>query len=140
MSYVCLWSPSWPTGAEFPADVIASFLMHAPRVAVGERGLVWADARGLHGGQLAAPRLRVPSDYGYDDAKAGVAMTPVAAEVAAMQGTTPLTIVKPGGDRAFIAPYKLVVLSPPDALLELVTGLGIETVGALAALDAEAVE
>ena len=49
MSYVCLWSPSWPTAADFPADLVASLLGVAPRVAVGERGLVWGDARGLHG-------------------------------------------------------------------------------------------
>ncbi len=140
MSYVCLWSPSWRIGVDFPADLVASLLAHAPRVAVGERGLVWGDARGLHGGQLAGELLRVANDYGFDDAKAGVAMTPVAAEVAAMQGTTPLTVVKAGQDRAFIAPYSLAALSPPEHLLELVTGLGIATCGALAALDAEAIE
>ena len=59
MSYVCLWSPSWPTGADFPADLVASLLGVAPRVAVGERGLVWGDARGLHGAQLAEQMLRV---------------------------------------------------------------------------------
>ena len=93
MSYVCLWSPSWPTGADFPADLVASFLTHVPRVAVGERRLVWGDARGLHGGQLAEHMLRVAGDYGYEDAHAGVAMTPVAAEVAATQSTTQLVVV-----------------------------------------------
>src|SRR5437763_4947965 len=83
MSYVCLWSPSWPTGADFAADLVASFLTHAPRVAVGERGLVWGDARGLIGAQLAERMLHVASDYGFDDVHAGVALTPVAAEVAA---------------------------------------------------------
>src|SRR4029077_17896445 len=75
MSYVCLWSPSWPTGADFPADLVASLLSHAPRVAVGERGLVWGDARGLIGSQLAAEMLRVAADYDYADTHAGVAMT-----------------------------------------------------------------
>jgi protein ImuB len=140
MSYVCLWSPSWPIGADFPADLVASLLTHAPRVAVGERGLVWGDARGLHGVQLAEAMLRVANDYGFDDAHAGVASTPVAAEVGAVHGTTPLVIVKPGQDRAFIAPYKLAVLSPPEHLAALIEGLGIETCGALAALDAEAME
>ncbi|HEX3865112.1 MAG TPA: hypothetical protein VHV78_00115 [Gemmatimonadaceae bacterium] len=139
MSYVCLWSPSWPIAADFPADFVTNLLAHAPRVAVGERGLLWADARGLHGGPLAGELLRIASDYGFDDVKAGVATTPVAAEVAA-HGTTPLTVVKAGQDRAFIAPRPLAVLSPPDHLLELVLGLGIETCGALAALDAEAIE
>lgn len=140
MSYVCLWSPSWPTGADFPADLVASLLLHAPRVAVGERNLVWGDARGLHGGQLAEHMLRVAGDYGYEDAHAGVAMTPVAAEVAATQSTTQLVVVKLGQDRQFIAPYALHVLSQSDELAALLTGLGIETCGALANLDAEAIE
>src|SRR5581483_5879148 len=140
MSYVCLWSPSWPTGADFPADLVASMLAHAPRVAVGDRGLLWGDARGLHGGQLAEHMLHVASDYGFDDVHAGVAMTPVAAEVAATQATTQLVIVKPGQDRSFIAPYKLRVLSPSEQLAALLQGLGIETCGAFAALDAEAIE
>jgi len=140
MSYVCLWNPSWPTGADFPADLVASLLAHAPRVAVGERGLVWGDARGLIGSQLAAEMLRVAGDYGFDDTHAGVAITPVAAEVAATQSETPLVVVKPGQDRDFIAPYKLAVLSPPEHLAALLQGLGIETCGAFAALDAEAIE
>ncbi|HVX41396.1 MAG TPA: hypothetical protein VHB25_17660 [Gemmatimonadaceae bacterium] len=140
MSYVCLWSPSWPTGADFPADLVASLLGVAPRVAVGERALVWGDARGLHGGQLAEAMLRVAGDYGFDDAHAGVAMTPVAAEVAAVYGETPLVIVKPGQDRAFIAPRPLPVLSPSERLAALLHGLGIETCGALGSLDAESIE
>jgi protein ImuB len=140
MSYVCLWSPSWPTGADFPADLVAGLLGVAPRVAVGERGLVWGDARGLHGGQLAEEMRRVAGDYGFDDTHAGVAMTPVGAEVAATQSTTPVVIVKPGQDRSFIAPYPLHVLTPDERIAPLLEGLGIETCGALAALDAEAIE
>jgi hypothetical protein len=140
MSYVCLWSPSWPTGADFPADLVASLLSHAPRVAIGERGLVWGDARGLHGGQLAEAMLQVASDYGFDDTHAGVAMTPVAAEVAATNSESRVVFVKPGQDRQFIAPFKLRVLSPPEHLAALVQGLGIETCNAFADLDAEAVE
>jgi hypothetical protein len=144
MSYVCLWSPSWPTGADFPADLVASLLAHAPRVAIGERHLVWGDARGLHGGQLAESMLRVASDYGFDDVRAGVALTPVAAEVAATQsavdGDTTLVVVKPGTDAAFIAPYKLHVLSPSEHVAALLKGLGIETCGALGSLDAESIE
>jgi hypothetical protein len=140
MSYVCLWSPSWPIAADFPADLVASLLGVAPRVAVGERGLVWGDARGLHGGQLAEQMSRVASDYGFDDVHAGVAITPVAAEVAATQSTAELVVVKLGQDASFIAPYPLAVLSPPEHLAALINGLGIETCGAFAALDAEAIE
>jgi protein ImuB len=140
MSYVCLWSPSWPIAADFPADLVASLLGVAPRVAVGERGLVWGDARGLHGAQLAEQMLRVADNYGFDDVHAGVALTPVAAEVAATQSTTSLVVVKLGQDASFIAPYPLAVLSPPEDLASLIQGLGIETCGAFAALDAEAIE
>jgi hypothetical protein len=110
MSYVCLWSPSWPTGADFPADLVAGFLSVSPRVAVGERGLVWGDARGLVGSLLADQMLRAAADYGFDDAHAGV------------------------------APYPLRVLPPDERLTPLLKGLGIETCGAFGALDAEAIE
>ncbi len=140
MSYVCLWSPSWPTGADFPADLVAGFLTHAPRIAVGERGRVWADARGLVAGQLAEQLLIVTHEHAYDDVHAGAAMTPVAAEVAAMHSTAPLIVVKPGNDRAYIAPYSLAVLEPEEHVAALLDGLGIETCGAFAALDAEAIE
>jgi hypothetical protein len=140
MSYVCLWNPNWPTGADFPADLVAGLLGVAPRVVVGERKLVWGDARGLNGSALAAEMLHVSSDYGFDDTHAGVAVTQVAAEVAATQSESPLVVVKPGQDRTFIAPYKLEVLMPPEHLAALIEGLGIETCGALAALDAEAME
>jgi len=140
MSYVCLWSPSWPTGADFPADLVAGLLSVSPRVAVGERGLVWGDARGLVGSLLADQMLRAAADYGFDDAHAGVAVSPVAAEVAATESTTPVVVVRPGQERAFIAPYPLRVLSPDERLAPLLKGLGIETCGAFAALDAEAIE
>ena len=84
--------------------------------------------------------LRVASDYGFDDVHAGVALTPVAAEVAATQSTTSLVVVKLGQDASFIAPYPLAVLSPLEPLAALIHGLGIETCGAFAALDAEAIE
>jgi len=101
---------------------------------------VWGDARGLHGAQLAEQMLRVADNYGFDDVHAGVALTPVAAEVAATQSTTSLVVVKLGQDASFIAPYPLAVLSPPEDLASLIQGLGIETCGAFAALDAEAIE
>lgn len=140
MSYVCLWSPSWPTGADFPADLVASLLLHAPRVAVGERRLVWGDARGLNGTKLAEAMLVVARDYGFEDTHAGVALTPIAAEVAATQSEAPLVAVRPGTDASYIAPYRLHVLSPSDHIAALLNGLGIETCGAFGSLDAESIE
>jgi hypothetical protein len=37
-------------------------LAHAPRVAVGDRGLVWGDARGLNGPARAEAMLRLVAD------------------------------------------------------------------------------
>ena len=48
--------------------------------------------------------------------------------------------MKLGQDASFIAPYPLAVLSPLEPLAALIHGLGIETCGAFAALDAEAIE
>ena len=140
MSYVCLWSPSWPTGADFSADLVAAFLGHTPRIAVGDAGRVWADARGLVAGTLAEQLLDVATQHGYDDAHAGAAMTPIAAEVAARYGDNRLIVVKPGLDRGYLAPFPLGVLAPGERLMSLLDGLGIETCGAFAALDAEAIE
>src|ERR1051325_4612509 len=119
MSYVCLWSPSWPTGADFPADLVAALLGHTPRVAVGAGGRVWADARGLVGGLLAEQLLHDARRHGFDDVRAGGAMTPVAAEVAARYGENSLIVVKPGLDRGYLAPFPLSVLEPDERLASL---------------------
>lgn len=140
MSCVCLWSPSWPIGADFPADLASALLAQAPRITVGERGRVWADARGLHPGTLAQQSLAVANEYGFPDAHAAAAMTPIAAEVGATLATTNLVIVKPGNDRQYIAPAPLSVLHPDEQLARLLDGLGVHSCGALAALDAESIE
>src|SRR3982751_2887790 len=86
MSFVCLWSPSWPIDAAFPADLVAALLAVAPRIAVGEAGRVWADARGLSGSGLAEELLEVARDRGVTDVRAGVAVSAIAADVAAVHG------------------------------------------------------
>ncbi|MHB1263940.1 MAG: DinB/UmuC family translesion DNA polymerase [Gemmatimonadaceae bacterium] len=84
MSYVCLWSPSWPTGGAFPVELSAALLAHAPRITVGDAGCVWADARGLDARALAESLVAVVRERGIADVRAGVAMTPIAAEVGAV--------------------------------------------------------
>jgi protein ImuB len=140
MSYVCLWSPSWPTGAAFPAELITDLLVHAPRVSVGANGRVWADARGLDARDLAVKLVDVAHRHGYSNAHAGAATTAIAAELAATQRRVPFTIVKPGHDREFIAPFPVEVLDPSSLLDNLLDGIGVETLGALAGLEAEHVE
>jgi hypothetical protein len=75
---------------------------------------------------------------------AGVARTPIVAEVAARHGTERVTLVPPDGDRGFLEPYPLSVLNEvaevDPTLLTLLAGLGIETCGDLAALGREEVE
>jgi nucleotidyltransferase/DNA polymerase involved in DNA repair len=162
MSFVCLWSPTWPTGAAFPADLGAALLAGAPRIAIGEAGRVWADARGLSGSALAETLLAVAREHGVADVRAGVAMSAVAAEVAAVYGEGPRSkvlgpseerslgprtldlgpplVVRPGSDREFLSGFPISVLSPPEELVPLLDGIGIETCHDLARLDAESVE
>ena len=147
MSYVCLWSPAWPTGAAFDAQLAPALLACAPRVVIGDDNRIWIDARGLHAAQLAEQLLTVVRAHGIPGPRAGVAITPIAAECAAAYPsplahlpTCPLTVVKPGDDRDFISPFLVEVLEPDEFLASLLEGLGIDTVGRFAALDAESIE
>ncbi|HET7631935.1 MAG TPA: hypothetical protein VFK16_06455 [Gemmatimonadaceae bacterium] len=140
MSYVCLWSPSWPAGAAFPADLLTDLLHHTPRVRVGKQGRVWADARGLDARALAIALVDSAHNHGFSNAHAGAAATAIAAELAATQRRVPFTIVTRGHDREFLAPFPIDVLEPSTLLDNILDGTGIETVGALAALDAALVE
>ena len=147
MSYVCLSIPSWSTGAARAESgalvpVLPDLLAHAPRVMVGEDGLLWADARGLHAPALAAQLLDVlrTHDVGGTEVRAGTAATPIAAAAAATRGTSPVTSVRAGGDRDFLADIPVAVLAPDPRLANLLDGLGIETCGQLAVLEAESVE
>lgn len=83
MSCVCLWSPVWSTG-EGPGDeVTASLLEVVPRVVVERRGVVWADGRGLPAPRVAGELLDCLGGLGVGTVWAGVALVPVAAELAA---------------------------------------------------------
>ena len=140
MSYVCLWSPAWPTGAAFDADLAPALLACAPRVVVGDDNRIWIDARGLHAAQLAEQLLTVVRAHGVPGVRAGTALTPIAAECAAAHSHASLTVVRPGTDREFIAPFLVGVLEPDEFIASLLEGLGIDTVGRFAALDAESIE
>ncbi|MGK2933986.1 MAG: DinB/UmuC family translesion DNA polymerase, partial [Gemmatimonadaceae bacterium] len=127
-----------------------------PRVVVEPRGLMWCDAQGLDASRVAYGGLELVRGHGdapaISDAYAGVARTPIAAEVAAMtaavrasvvNGTGPgeaVTIVPPGGDAGFLATHPIEVLGPSPHLCSLLRGSGVERCGDLAALDHESVE
>ncbi len=120
----------------------------APRVAVGERGVLWADAHGFDAdaqAALAARALVLLGNRGLTGARAAVAETPIAAELAARagHGNTPETraaVVAPGTDRAFVALFPIGALDPSPHLVPLLFSIGVATCGEMAALESEAVE
>lgn len=170
MSCVCLWSPVWSTG-EGPSDeVTASLLEVVPRVVVERRGVVWADGRGLPAARVAGELLDRLGGLGVGAVWAGVALVPVAAELAAraaavaegagarkevsgawwgeeaLRAPDPVRVegrvwvVEAGREREFMAPLPLSWLEPEPLLAVLFAGVGLERVGDLAVLSREAVE
>jgi protein ImuB len=161
MSFVCLWNPAWQTAADShgePAtektgagvrpELAAVLLACAPHVAVGERGVLWVDARGFDTSAqmaLAARALVLLGDRGVTGARAAIADTPIAAELAARagrgnSGEEPIAVVAPGTSRAFVALFPVGVLEVPPRLVPLLFGIGVATCGELAVLEREAVE
>jgi protein ImuB len=104
--------------------------------------VLWADARGLDGEAIATSLLAVAEELEILAPAAGVATTPIGAEVAARGGRSRVTIVPSGGDRDFLAPLEIGVLHPlpPPSLYPLLAGVGIERCADLARLDRESVE
>lgn len=137
MSYVCLWSPGWPTAGGVPPELAASLLGVVPRVVAERRGVVWADVRGLPARQTAEALLAAAGEGGV---RAGLAAVPIAAEVAARAGQGALQVVEPGREREYLAPMPLALLGADERLLRLLEGVGVQRAGELAALAREAVE
>lgn len=129
------------------------------------RSVLWADAGGFstHGkAELAKELVAMLARRGLTGEhhiRAGVADTPIAAELAAVHGSghtaragrspggtagftggDDLTIVPAGTDRAYVALFPLEVLNPDPRLRPLLFGIGVSTCGELAALDRESVE
>jgi hypothetical protein len=75
-----------------------------------------------------------------DKVRAGLSITPVAAEVAARYGTGALVVIPPGTERDYLAPFRIGVLEPSLSLSNLLDGIGVETCGDMARLDLESVE
>jgi hypothetical protein len=143
---VCLASPT--AGVAELSEVAPRLVALTPRVVVESRGLMWCDAQGLDASRVAYGGLELvrgeDGARGIVDASAGVARTPIAAEVAAItagaaRGGT-VTVVPPGGDAGFLAAYPIEVLGPSPHLCSLLRGSGVERCGDLAALDHESVE
>ncbi len=141
MRYLCLWSPRWSADAAPLAEIAATLLADAPRVAVEEgRGVIWVDARGLQAPRLAHDLLARLDRSGSGEVRAGAAAIPVVAEMAARSGEGSLTLVEGMEGRAFLAPLPLTLLDPDPALRPLLEGVGLQRCGELAALPRETVE
>ena len=139
-AYVCLWSPAWQAAPDSAAELAPALLACVPRIA-NRDGLLWADGRGLDGIVLGAAIIalleqRAPGH----DIRIGLATTPIVAQVAATRGNAPLTRIKVGEDRAFLAPFPLDVLNPEPKLDRLLEGIGVATCGELSALTRESIE
>jgi hypothetical protein len=136
--FVCLWSPAWRTAADSLADLSPALLTVAPRVVTEERrgGLVWVDARGLDAEHIAREALEVLRKLGLSNVRVGMGRTAIIAELGA---------VAEGPETSSAGPDSLgtlppSILEPDPALATLLDGIGVETCGELAALEAESVE
>lgn len=88
-----------------------ALLAHAPRVATASGGTVWADVRGLDPRRTAEALQHAAESHGCTDLRVAAAATPVAAEMAARYGTLALTVIKPGNERAYLAPFAIGALA-----------------------------
>ncbi len=114
-------------------------------------GRWWVDAAGLGSeAKLAERLLAIASGLGFGPARAGIAGSAIAAYAATYGGRTNRRaagrtglrprIVPPGGDAAYLAPFPVTLLDLGDDLAETLRGLGLTTLGQLAALDADEVD
>ena len=150
--FICLWTPAALPALPLFADegvvqesellkeLVPHLLKVAPRVTIGVRGTVWADARGLNADLLAKDLLAVFCDHNVEKVRAAISLVPIAAEVAALHGSGGLITIPIGKEREFLAPFPIGVLDPSPSLSVLLDGIGIESCADLARLDLESIE
>ena len=153
MSFVCLWSPSAvPTLApkagvdgtskqnELLHQLVPALLEVAPRVVIGAKGVVWADARGMSPEPLARDLVAVYHNKGVEKVRAAISIVPISAEVAALHGSGAFINIAPGTERDYLARFPIGVLDPSQFLSTLLDGIGVEYCADMARLDLESVE
>lgn len=110
------------------------------------RGLIWVDARGFPAQQVADRMFAMAGEHGVEGARVALAQSAIVAEIAAAAGRAPITMVKPGEEGAFLAPWPIGVLAdavplpPSPKLRAALADVGIERCGELAALTLEEIE
>jgi protein ImuB len=117
---------------------------------LGGAGIWWVDAAGLGSeAKLADRLLAIASGLGFGPARSGIASSAIAAYAATFGGTGARgrrspglrpRIVPPGRDAAYLAPFPVTLLDLDDDLTETLRGLGLTTLGQLAALEADEVD
>lgn len=129
---VCLWAAAWPDLATsaLPAELLAI----VPRITIADDA-VWADARGLPIDTTAQSLLERAQSCGIEDVRAGVADTPIIAELRA-KAARPNQI----DNSTDISTLPLKLGCTDERLLALLEGVGVKTFGEYAKLDREAVE
>src|SRR5947209_8175778 len=113
--FVCLhFSPA--LSPDFLHEITPRLLKITPRVLLDRERLLWLDARGLNADTVVSDALELIHECGIGELKACTAMTPVAASVAALHGSSAINAIAPGTDREFLAPFPLSVLGPSTSL------------------------
>lgn len=123
------------------APLVARLEDLAPGVQLRHPGLCALRARGparYYGGEAAAATVLagVIAEFGLPDVRVGVADGPFTAEQAARSGThpdAPVRIVPAGAAASFLAPLPVTVLAEDD-IVSLFARLGVQTLGAVAAM------
>ena len=148
----CLVCPTWPEDDVRGFDVVTRAVEElTPRLVVERPGVLFFPTRGpsrYFGGDVALA-IRVLEEVGatgVGEARAGVADGMLAARLAAQSAHTPPgqpIVVDPGGSEAFLAGWPVRVLArmgiAGSDLVELLSRLGLHTLGHVAALDAGSV-
>lgn len=137
MTYLCVRNEAW-RGDTPVARSHTALLSIVPRISIqGE--LLWVDLRDLPLRETAERVMRVLRSYDGTPCTAGVAETPIAAEVAGRCTDSDITYVPTGEERAFLAPFPVAVLHPDPVTANLLDGAGVETCAELARLAHDAV-
>lgn len=153
MSFICLWTPSAVPTVALQASVdditpendllqqlVPALLGVAPRVVIGAKGVVWADARGMSAEPLARDLALVYHEKGVEKVRAAISIVPISAEVAALHGNGAFVNISPGTERDYLARFPIGVLDPSLFLSTLLDGIGVECCADMARLDLESVE
>jgi protein ImuB len=136
------WAPALYD--ELQMELAAVLLAASPRVSRASLGAFWLDAGGWdrRGGEEAfieAARSAALA-VGYPEARIGLADTAAAARTATWLRESGVCRVPSGEDARFLATFPLDLLPFSGDLLDLLQALGLEMVGALAALEPGEVE